>query len=568
MAAYQALYRKYRPRTFDEVAGQEHITSTLSAQVRDGKTSHAYIFVGTRGTGKTSCAKILARAVNCERPVNGNPCNECDSCRGIENDTLHDVLEMDAASNNGVENVRELRDEAIYSPSTLKKRVYIIDEVHMLSTQAFNALLKILEEPPSHVLFILATTELHKVPATVLSRCQRFSFRRIAQEKIQARLAEIARREGFELTDSAAEIIARLGDGSMRDALSLLERCVGADSVDEATVRENLGLVGRDETLAIMRAVADHDAAAAIAILDRLYSDGWELGSVLDECARLTRDLLVTLLFPKGGLPLLSGAAGARDLAELAARFTPERLLLCADKFDDVKRQRRNTKLHVELCLLQLTIDNDEQLTINNGQLTIKNAGRRTINNEQLTINNSGTTSRTGTVAEPANPIVVVTVTDPSPLVIDTAREKHVAEVIAEVFAVEPVAEVAPDIVVAPEPVAVAALQASDAAEAIRAELESCNDMSTVVLFDGHGHFDLELEGNVLKLLYKNPFAESMSGSTKLREQIIAAAKRATGLDVVVKPVKAPPKPAADPNAKPDAAKLDKLRNSKVFSGE
>ena len=225
---YQALYRKYRPRTFDEVCGQEHITETLKAQVASGRLSHAYLFVGTRGTGKTTCAKILAKAVNCLHPVDGNPCGECAACRGIDEGSVLDVVEIDAASNNGVENVRALREEAVFSPASVKKRVYIIDEVHMLSTAAFNALLKILEEPPEHLMFILATTELRKVPGTILSRCQRYSFRRLDADVIAKRLNYIAAREGFDLTPEGAALLARLADGGMRDAISLLDQCSGA----------------------------------------------------------------------------------------------------------------------------------------------------------------------------------------------------------------------------------------------------------------------------------------------------------------------------------------------------
>mgnify|MGYP002621507454 CR=1 FL=1 len=213
---YQALYRKWRPKTFSDVVGQEHVTETLQRQVAEGRLSHAYLFTGTRGTGKTTCAKILAKAVNCEHPENGNPCNKCQSCLGIESGGFLDVMELDAASNNGVDHVRALRDEAIYSPAQVKKRVYIIDEVHMLSIAAFNALLKILEEPPEHLMFILATTELHKVPATILSRCQRFAFRRIVPEDIVGRLNYIAYQESIELEPDAASFLARLADGGLR----------------------------------------------------------------------------------------------------------------------------------------------------------------------------------------------------------------------------------------------------------------------------------------------------------------------------------------------------------------
>ena len=243
---YQALYRKYRPQTFDDVSGQMAVTQTLKTQLMTGHLSHAYLFTGSRGTGKTSCAKILAKAVNCQDLRDGNPCNCCAACRAIDSGSCMDVLEIDAASNNGVDNVRDLRDDAIYTPSQVKMRVYIIDEVHMLSISAFNALLKIIEEPPAHLLFILATTELHKVPATILSRCQRFSFRRISQEDIAARLQYVAYQENIDLDDAAARVIARLADGGMRDGLSLLDQCASATTgeLNAERVYACLGIAG------------------------------------------------------------------------------------------------------------------------------------------------------------------------------------------------------------------------------------------------------------------------------------------------------------------------------------
>ena len=249
---YQALYRKWRPKTFDDVVGQAHITDTLKRQVASGRLSHAYLFTGTRGTGKTTCAKILARAVNCENPQDGNPCNACPACLGIENGSILDVLELDAASNNGVDQVRALRDEAVYTPAAVRRRVYIVDEVHMLSTAAFNALLKILEEPPAHLLFILATTELHKVPATIKSRCQQFAFKRILPMQIAQRLEYVAGQENIPLTGEGAALLARLADGGMRDALSLLDQCAGGkSSVDEQAILDTLGLAGNVETAAL-----------------------------------------------------------------------------------------------------------------------------------------------------------------------------------------------------------------------------------------------------------------------------------------------------------------------------
>ena len=307
---YQALYRKWRPRTFDDVVGQSHITDTLKRQVSEGRLSHAYLFTGTRGTGKTTCAKILARAVNCEHPVDGSPCNECDACRGIESGAVMDVLELDAASNNGVDQVRALRDEAVYSPAAVRKRVYIVDEVHMLSTPAFNALLKILEEPPEHLMFILATTELHKVPATIKSRCQQFAFKRISALDITQRLKYVAQEEGIPLTPEGAALLARLADGGLRDALSLLDQCAvgsGGHSLGEQEVLDALGLAGNVETAALMGEIAQRNTGAALERLDRLYAAGKDVGSLLGELAALTRDLLIRKTAPQGGAGLLTG---------------------------------------------------------------------------------------------------------------------------------------------------------------------------------------------------------------------------------------------------------------------
>ena len=279
---YQALYRKWRPKTFADVVGQEHITETLQRQVAEGRLSHAYLFTGTRGTGKTTCAKILARAVNCEHPENGNPCNRCPSCLGIESGRLLDVVELDAASNNGVDSVRALRDEAIYSPAQVKKRVYIVDEVHMLSTPAFNALLKILEEPPEHLMFILATTELHKVPATILSRCQRFSFRRIQPKDIVGRLNYIAGQENIDLKEDGAALLARLSDGALRDALSLLDQCAAAGgAIDANAVLDAVGLAGNVQTAQLMSLILTRDARGALELLGKLYDGGKDVGAVL-----------------------------------------------------------------------------------------------------------------------------------------------------------------------------------------------------------------------------------------------------------------------------------------------
>jgi DNA polymerase-3 subunit gamma/tau len=355
---YQALYRKWRPRTFDEVVGQEHITETLKRQVATGRLSHAYLFTGTRGTGKTTCAKLLSRAVNCEHPVDGNPCNQCPACVGIESGSILDVLELDAASNNGVDQVRALRDEAVYTPAAVKKRVYIVDEVHMLSTAAFNALLKILEEPPAHLMFILATTELHKVPATIKSRCQQFSFKRLLPGQISARLSYVCAQEKIALSSDAAALLARLADGGMRDALSLLDQCAGyAETVDVPQVLEALGLAGNVETARLMQAIARGDTAAALETLGGLYAAGKELRALLGELSALTRDLLIRKTAPQGGAALLTGGYDETTLRSLSEQLPPARLLQMLTVLQgataDLGRSA-SPRTDAELCLLRL----------------------------------------------------------------------------------------------------------------------------------------------------------------------------------------------------------------------
>ena len=359
MSAYQALYRKYRPQTFDDVSGQMAVTQTLKTQLMSGRMSHAYLFTGSRGTGKTSCAKILAKAVNCLNPDNGNPCNCCEACKAIDSGSCMDVLEIDAASNNGVDNVRDLRDDAIYTPSQVKMRVYIIDEVHMLSISAFNALLKIIEEPPEHLLFILSTTELHKVPATILSRCQRFSFRRISQEDIAARLQFVAYQENIDLDDGAARVLARLADGGMRDGLSLLDQCASA-TTGELTAEQVyacLGIAGEQKCGELMGYIAGHDTKSALALFNRLYTEGKDLGAMLDEMACLTRDLLVMKTAGGAGITMLSGVASDKEVLELTKALGSGELVRIMNRIQQTLAgftRSASRRMDAELCILEL----------------------------------------------------------------------------------------------------------------------------------------------------------------------------------------------------------------------
>ena len=359
MSAYQALYRKYRPQTFDDVSGQLAVTQTLKTQIVSGKLSHAYLFTGSRGTGKTSCAKILAKAVNCLHPDNGNPCNQCEACRAIDAGSCMDVLEIDAASNNGVDNVRDLRDDAVYTPSQVRKRVYIVDEVHMLSLSAFNALLKIIEEPPEHLLFILATTELHKVPATILSRCQRFSFRRISQEDIAARLQYVAYQENIDLDEGAARVIARLADGAMRDGLSLLDQCASA-ATGELTaekVYDCLGIAGEQKCGALLSFCADRDTGKALSLFHELYSQGKDLGALLDELESLLRDLLILKTAPASGVAMLSGVAPDSETAELANKLSTGELVRMMQTVQDTLScfsRSAGRRMDAEMCIVRL----------------------------------------------------------------------------------------------------------------------------------------------------------------------------------------------------------------------
>ena len=332
-----ALYRKWRPMTFDEIVGQDQISATLKNSIKTDRIAHAYLFCGTRGTGKTTSAKIFARAVNCEHPVDGNPCNECDTCRGILDGSILDVYEMDAASNSGVNNIREIRDEVIYSPSDCKYKVYIIDEAHMLTSEAFNALLKTLEEPPGHVIFILATTEPENIIPTVLSRCQRFDFRRISPDTIASRIQKIAEKEGLTITPDAAELIAALADGSMRDGLSILEQCSATkpDGLKTADVLEITGAVDNSSLFEVADAIADNSAEAAIKVINNILNLGKEIVSLFEELISHFRALM---LCKAGGdtAALLEKTTEAAKKYELQAeKFSVDRIIFSITTLGD-----------------------------------------------------------------------------------------------------------------------------------------------------------------------------------------------------------------------------------------
>ena len=341
---HQALYRKWRPQTFDDVYGQEHITSILKYETEHGKFSHAYLFCGSRGTGKTTCAKILAKALNCEAPVNGSPCNQCEACRSIDAGTATDVLEMDAASNNGVDNIRDIRDEVVYTPSALRYRVYIVDEVHMLSGSAFNALLKTLEEPPAHVAFVLATTELHKLPSTIVSRCQRFDFRRISTPVLMERLAYIADREGISYESEALRMIAKMAQGGMRDAISLLELCAGGHhAITVDVVNETLGYGGRDSMEQTVRAIANADFDAIFAAVDAVVRSSKDVSVFFSELMSLYRDMLVIKTTANAAQYLDLTEVESEQLKALAALFTKETLLYHCRLLDEALYAMKNS---------------------------------------------------------------------------------------------------------------------------------------------------------------------------------------------------------------------------------
>ncbi len=391
---YQVLYRKYRPRVFSDVVGQEHITSTLSNEIQTGKVSHAYLFTGSRGTGKTTCAKILSKAVNCLSPVGGNPCNECEICRGIDDGSIVDVTEIDAASNNGVDNIRDIREEINFTPAACKYRVYIIDEVHMLSMGAFNALLKTLEEPPMHVKFILATTEVHKLPVTIVSRCQRFDFKRVTPEAMAKRMDFIAHEEGLFVDSEAMSLIARVADGGMRDALSLLDQCTGyGKHITAETVCSVAGMAGKDHLFSLAKAVSDKNSADALTIISDLHQNSCDMERLCADAISHFRNLMIvkTVSSPEG-LVVCTDSEMQQFKAQSAC-FTLEGILKsisllqeCAASIKKGVNRRTEVEMtFIRLCSPKLDTDNEAvlsriaelELKIKSGEITISQKDKK-----------------------------------------------------------------------------------------------------------------------------------------------------------------------------------------------
>ena len=357
---YTALYRKFRPQEFEDVKGQEHIVTTLKNQIKADRIGHAYLFCGTRGTGKTTIAKILARAVNCEHPIDGSPCNTCKTCRAINEGTSMNVIEIDAASNNGVDNIREIREEVAYRPTTGKYKVYIIDEVHMLSTGAFNALLKTLEEPPSYVIFILATTEAHKIPITILSRCQRYDFRRITAETIAARLQELMDKEGNDVEEKAIRYIAKAADGSMRDALSLLDQCIAfylGEKLTYEKVLENLGAVDTQVFSRMLRQILQQNTAGTIKTLDEIIIQGRELGQFVTDFIWYLRNLLLISTSEHPEEAVDASAENLERMKEESSMLDVETLMRYIRIFSELSNQIKyasQKRVLVEIALIKL----------------------------------------------------------------------------------------------------------------------------------------------------------------------------------------------------------------------
>ena len=355
---YRVLYRKWRPKTFSDVSGQPHITETLMNEVRESRLAHAYLFTGSRGTGKTSCAKILSKAINCTNPVNGNPCNECEICKGIDNGSILDVVEIDAASNRGIDDIRALREESAFTPAQAKYRVYIIDEVHMLTIEAFNALLKTLEEPPSHIVFILATTEVQKLPSTILSRCQRFDFRRISVDAIVSRLKYVCENENVHIDDEAAVLIARIADGGMRDALSILDRCLSiSENINVSVVSDAAGIMSKSHLFELSSAFKDKDTSKALSIIDELHNSSCDTERLCTELTNHFRSLLVIKSVKKPEDILVCTNEELAELREMAARFSVEEILMIMNILSSAIasiKVTQNRRIETEMAVIKI----------------------------------------------------------------------------------------------------------------------------------------------------------------------------------------------------------------------
>jgi len=397
--AYQALYRKYRPTTFSDVVGQDHITQTLKNELDSGKVVHAYLFTGTRGTGKTTCAKILSKAVNCLSPVNGDPCGECEICRMIAQDEATDIVEMDAASNNGIDDIRELREQVNFSPAACKYRVYIIDEVHMLSGAAFNALLKTLEEPPEHVVFILATTEVHKLPATILSRCQRFDFRRIDSGEIVSRLKYVAQNENLTLTDDAATLIASAADGGMRDALSILDLCASHNSeITEDTVANVCSMAGNEYLIKMADLIKNQQTENALMLIDQLHNSSVDMLRLLSELTSHFRDLMIVKLVKGENKPIVCSSSKLRALEQQAQNFDIREIMaiLTVLQSTSAAMQSGNRRCEMEMCIIRLCnpkirqdLDSlERRISILESNTTVVKLNEQPQNNVELVVQN------------------------------------------------------------------------------------------------------------------------------------------------------------------------------------
>lgn len=398
---YQVLYRKYRPKVFADVYGQEHVTSTLKNEIKENRIAHAYLFTGSRGTGKTTCAKILAKAVNCENSVDGEPCNECEVCKGLDSGTIYDVVEIDAASNNGVDNIRDLREEANYTPSRGKYRVYIIDEVHMLSTGAFNALLKTLEEPPAHVIFILATTEVHKLPATILSRCQRFDFKRIQPETMSVRLKQVAQLEGMELDDDAAILIARIADGALRDGLSILDQCAGrSKKIDSALVSEVAGLAGREALYKLTDCICTQNSSSAMTVISELYQNSYDMERLCVEMINHLRNFLIVKTVKDSRGLIICTDDEYNSIILSAENFTLENVIFALDLFQDALTKIKtgaNARVELEMAFVKLC---EPKLDVNIDFLVDR------ISKLERAVNRGVNVSQQPAVVEGAKPVV------------------------------------------------------------------------------------------------------------------------------------------------------------------